>query len=164
MQTYYNPLNCKYYALIEEGFIITCSKCNKVINLFDTFVHQHSYGKRYLKVSNWCTKCFVRPIKQIVDEFRIVQLVDIVPYGSKLCVDVPPQLTSGEGKTVFSVALDQEEGVQVNNHCKVSIQADRNMMPALEAAARPNLSKLAPDIMLSLILDAEPMPEVKRLR
>jgi hypothetical protein len=111
----------------------------------------------------WCERCFKKGTPAIVEEYLIVYLTGTVPKGSILVMESKPDMQPSK-LSVFQLADLQDDQVKVNNHCKIAIQADRNMMPALEAQAMPDLSKLDDMSVLRVVLDAAPLQEdTKRL-
>lgn len=159
---FFNKSLKKYYLYSTDLEPLCCNSCKKVFENGDSLIYQRKWNRNQGERLLWCERCFKKGTPAIVEEYLIVYLTGIVPQGSILVMGSKPDMQPSK-LSVFQLA-DLQDEVKVNNHCKVSIQANRNMMPALEAQARPDLAKLDDMSVLSLVLDADPVQEdTKRL-
>lgn len=82
---------------------IDCLKCNKDVGI--VFIYLLEHKKKVTKAGTYCDKCF-REIKKlgIVNEYKIVQIVDILPPDSQPVFDRPPNLASARDISVFEAS------------------------------------------------------------
>ena len=159
---FFNKSLKKYYIYPTELEPLKCHECGKVFENEDSLIYERRWNRKQAERLLWCERCFKKGTPAVVDEYLIAYITGIVPTNSILIQEYRPEPQPSK-LSCFEFADLEDKEVQVNNKCKVAFLADRNMMPALESPTRPNLSKLTPEIMLSLILDAEPIQETKLL-
>lgn len=91
---YDKKLEGYFFVCSKDDLNVFCSYCNLIIPLEDKFFVHNSYGIKELLKENLCRKCMFKKNfhLKIVDEFKCVEVVDVIPPGAELVIDFPPSL------------------------------------------------------------------------
>lgn len=92
---YYQAKTNNYYYKIDIS--ISCSKCNKIIELNDMFCIQKSYSKVMpTETYFFCISCAGSNKKKDLDIFTIARVTSVLPRGSVLVIDRPIRLNNAD--------------------------------------------------------------------
>ena len=95
-----------------SGDNLQCKKCENEIE--KTFIVSISWSKLNSSIKCICLNCFKHiKVEGVVDEIRIINIVDEIPETAYRTFIRPPILTNAKAETVFSMAAKKDEGVEI---------------------------------------------------
>ena len=132
-QLFYSKKDETYYFAVNDGDILKCDRCGKILSFGGiVFIHRSFTKKTYTK-EEYCEKCIKHHKLRVYDEFIHAEVVQMPPKNVIIVPEYRPGLQNTKNLTVFDVNEINKIGGETIDSCKVSHDPNRNIMPgALE--------------------------------
>ena len=126
-QLFYSKKDETYYFAVNEGDVLKCDRCGKILPFGDIIFIHRSFTKRTYTKEEYCTECIKHHKLRVYDEFIHAEVVQMPPKNVIMVPEYTPGLQNAKNLTVFDVNEINKRGGETIDRCKVAYDPHRNI-------------------------------------